>query len=296
MNWVDIMVLVLVLGAGFMGWRNGVIRWAFTLIGGIFGVILAGQLYKTLAPAVPFGDSDAVKQLVAFGVIFVSVMIGAWIAARIVKATLKVLLLGWVDSVAGLALGVAAGAVAATAIISVMGSLPVGRVQDAVNGSTLAEPLSENLGFVRSFLPEEFDQIQQLWDLKDSLEGRLGGLVDQAGGLLAGGSGFAIGLQGLDDFAGATIYAVFEPRPSGETLGTITTVVQDDGTAAILAAIDGEVTYDVYYYVDGNDNGTCDEADADVKRHAVAEAGAEAIGVSYIGRDIDTEGICAHLS
>ena len=296
MNWVDIMVLVLVLGAGFMGWRNGVIRWAFTLIGGIFGVILAGQLYKTLAPAVPFGDSDAVKQLVAFGVIFVAVMIGAWIAARIVKATLKVLLLGWVDSVAGLALGVAAGAVAATAIISVMGSLPVGRVQDAVNGSTLAEPLSENLGFVRSFLPEEFDQIQQLWDLKDSLEGRLGGLVDQAGGLLAGGSGFAIGLQGLDDFAGATIYAVFEPRPSGETLGPITTVVQDDGTAAILAAIDGDVTYDVYYYVDGNDNGTCDEADADVKRHAVAEAGAEAIGVSYIGRDIDTEGICAHLS
>ena len=296
MNWVDIMVLVLVLGAGFMGWRNGVIRWAFTLIGGIFGVILAGQLYKTLAPAVPFGDSDAVKQLVAFGVIFVAVMIGAWIAARIVKATLKVLLLGWVDSVAGLALGVAAGAVAATAIISVMGSLPVGRVQDAVNASTLAEPLSENLGFVRSFLPEEFDQIQQLWDLKDSLEGRLGGLVDQAGGLLAGGSVFAIGLQGLDDFAGATIYAVFEPRPSGETLGPITTVVQDDGTAAILAAIDGEVTYDVYYYVDGNDNGTCDEADADVKRHAVAEAGAEAIGVSYIGRDIDTEGICAHLS
>ena len=296
MNWVDIMVLVLVLGMGFMGWRNGVIRWAFTLVGGIIGVILAGQLYKTLAPAVPFGDSDAVKQLVAFGVIFVAVMIGAWIAARIVKATLKVLLLGWVDSVAGLALGVAAGAVAATAIISVMGSLPVGRVQDAVNGSTLAEPLSENLGFVRSFLPEEFDQIQQLWDLKDSLEGRLGGLVDQAGGLLAGGSGFAIGLQGLDDFAGATIYAVFEPRPSGETLGPITTVVQDDGTAAILAAIDGEVTYDVYYYVDGNDNGTCDEADADVKRHAVAEAGAEAIGVSYIGRDIDTEGICAHLS
>ena len=296
MNWVDIMVLVLVPGAGFMGWLNGVIRWAFTLIGGIFGVILAGQLYKTLAPAVPFGDSDAVKQLVAFGVIFVAGMIGAWIAARIVKATLKVLLLGWVDSVAGLALGVAAGAVAATAIISVMGSLPVGRVQDAVNGSTLAEPLSENLGFVRSFLPEEFDQIQQLWDLKDSLEGRLGGLVDQAGGLLAGGSGFAIGLQGLDDFAGATIYAVFEPRPSGETLGPITTVVQDDGTAAILAAIDGEVTYDVYYYVDGNDNGTCDEADADVKRHAVAEAGAEAIGVSYIGRDIDTEGICAHLS
>ena len=295
MNWVDIMVLVLVLGAGFMGWRNGVIRWAFTLVGGIIGVILAGQLYKTLAPAVPFGDSDAVKQLAAFGAIFVAVMIAAWIAARIVKATLKVLLLGWVDSLAGIAVGVLAGAVAATAVISVMGSLPVGGVQDAVNESTLAEPLSENLGFVRGFLPEEFDQLQQLWDLKDRLQGGLGGLVDQAGGLLAGGSGFGIGFAGLNDFAGATIYAVFVPRPDGDTLGPIEATVQDDGTAALLAAIDGDVTYDIYYYVDGNDNGTCDEADADVKRHEVANTGVEAIGVSYIGLSIDTAGICDHL-
>ncbi len=295
MNWVDIAIIVLVVGLGFMGWRNGVIRWAFTLVGGIVGVVLAGQLYKTLAPAVPFGDSDAVKQLIAFSAIFIAVMIGAWIVGRIVKATLKVLLLGWVDTVAGIAVGVVAGAVAATAIISVMGSLPVDSVQNAVNESTLAEPLSENLGFVRGFLPDEFDQIQQLWDLKDTLEGGLGGLVDQAGGLLGGGSGFAIGFQGLDDFAGSTIYAVFVPRPDGDTLGPIEATVREDGTAALLAAIDGDVTYDIYYYVDGNGNGTCDEADADVKRHRVAEPGVEEIGVSYIGRDIDTEGICDHL-
>ena len=178
MNWVDIVIVVLVLGLGFMGWRNGVVRWAFTLVGGVVGVVLAGQLYKTLAPAVPFGDSDAVKQLIAFAVIFVAVMVGAWIAARIVRATLNILHLGWVDSVAGLVLGVAVGAVAATAIISVMGSLPVSSVQDAVDESTLAEPLSENLGFVRGFLPSEFDQINKLWELKDTLEGGLDALQD----------------------------------------------------------------------------------------------------------------------
>ena len=176
MNWVDIMILVLVLGAGFLGWRNGVIRWAFTLVGGIVGVALAGQLYETLASAVPFSDNDALKQLIAFGVIFVAVMVGAWIVARIVKATLNVLLLGWVDNVAGVAAGLIVGAVAATAIISVMGSLPVGAVQEAVDESALAEPLSENLGFVRSLLPSEFDQIEQLWELKDTLGGELGAL------------------------------------------------------------------------------------------------------------------------
>ena len=173
MNWVDIMILVLVLGAGFLGWRNGVIRWAFTLVGGIVGVALAGQLYEALAPAVPFGD-NAVRQLIAFGVIFVAVMVGAWIVARIVKATLNVLLLGWVDNVAGVAAGLIVGAVAATAIISVMGSLPVGAVLEAVDESALAEPLSKNLGFVRSLLPSEFDQIEQLWELKDTLGGGLG--------------------------------------------------------------------------------------------------------------------------
>ena len=178
MNWVDIMILVLVLGAGFMGWRNGAIRWVFTLVGGIAGVALAGQLYKTLAPAVPFSDSDAVSQLIAFGLIFVAVMVGAWIATRIVRATLNVLFLGWVDSVAGIAVGLMVGAVAATAIISVMGSLPVVTAQDAVDESTLAEPLSENLGFVRGFLPSELDQIGQLWELKHTLEDGLGAVQD----------------------------------------------------------------------------------------------------------------------
>ena len=106
MNWVDIVILVLVIGLGFMGWRNGVIRLVFTLIGGIVGLVLAGQLFDDLAPLVPIGDKEGVQQLIAFGVIFLAVLIGAWIAARLVKAVLTILLLGWVDSLAGLAIGV----------------------------------------------------------------------------------------------------------------------------------------------------------------------------------------------
>ena len=326
MNWVDIVILVLVLGLGFMGWRNGVIRWAFTLVGGIVGVVLAGQLYTTLAPAVPFGDSDAVKRLIAFGVIFVAVMIGAWIAARIVRATLKVLLLGWVDNVAGLGLGLAVGAVAATAIISVMGSLPVATVQDAVEESTLAEPLSENLGFVRGLLPSEFDQVkdlfakgkrlldtggdflersQQLQDLLDQggdlLErsDRLRELIDQGEGLLGTGSEFAMEWMGADEYAGSAIYVVFEPR-SGDavTLGPLSTTVKEDGTARLEVpdGIDGDTTYDIWYFVDGNDNAICDEEDVDAKRHDTLEPGISEIGTSTLILDIAGEGVCDHLS
>jgi hypothetical protein len=54
-------------------------------------------------------------------------------------------------------------------IISAMGIVPSDTLKQAVVDSSLAEPLSDNLGFVRGFLPDEFDQINKLFELKDSL-------------------------------------------------------------------------------------------------------------------------------
>ena len=179
MNWVDIVILVLVIGFGFMGWRNGVIRLVFTLVGGIVGLVLAGQLFDDLAPLVPIGDKEGVQQLIAFGVIFLAVLIGAWIAARLVKAVIAILLLGWVDSLAGLAIGVLIGAFASTAFISAAGIVPSQSVQDAVAESQLAEPLSDNLGFVRGLLPEEFDSVGDLLDRGASLVGKGADLLGQ---------------------------------------------------------------------------------------------------------------------
>ena len=173
MNWVDILILVLVLGAGFLGWRNGVIRWAFTLVGGIVGVVLAGRTYKSVADVIPVGDSEAVRQVAAFALVFVVVLAGAWVLARLVKTALNVLLLGWIDSGAGLAVGLVVGGVAASAIMTVIGIVPSDSLQEAVDESTLAEPLMNSTGFVRAFLPEEFDAIKDLLqkgkDLQDAL-------------------------------------------------------------------------------------------------------------------------------
>jgi membrane protein required for colicin V production len=173
MNWVDIVIIVLVAGFGFLGWRNGVIRWAFTVAGVIAGVVLAGQFYDELAPVMAFTDSEGIRKVVAFAAVFIAVMIGAWLIARILRTVLKVLLLGWVDSLAGLALGVVGGALAASALLTAFGVVPVGSLQDAVASSTLAEPLLRSTGFIRAFLPAEFDAIKDLIDqgvqLKDGL-------------------------------------------------------------------------------------------------------------------------------
>ena len=180
MNWVDIVILILVALPTFMGWRNGVIRLISTLVGGIVGLFLAGQFFKDLAPAIPVGDSEGVQQLVAFGVIVIVVIAAAWVLAKLLKTALSVLFLGWVDGLAGAAIGLLLGAFAATAFVSVAGIVPSDSVKEAVAESTLSEPLSDNLGFVRGLLTSEFDAVQDLLE-----QGK--GLLDQGTDLLEGG-------------------------------------------------------------------------------------------------------------
>jgi len=163
MNWVDIMVFVLVLVLGFFGWRNGVIRWAFTLTGAAIGVALAGQLYTSVgAVFTPVTDDEGVRQVLGFGLIVLIGLVSGWFLGRLVKQMLNVFLLGWVDNLAGLVLGVAGGVITATAIISVMGIVPVRSLEDAVKESAMAEALVERLGFVRALLPQEFDSFTDL--------------------------------------------------------------------------------------------------------------------------------------
>ena len=331
MNWVDIVILVLVLGTGFMGWRNGVIRLAFTLVGGVAGLILAGQLFDDVAPAVPVGDNEGVQQLIAFVVVLGVVLIISWILARIVKTILTILLLGWVDGVAGAVLGLLIGALMATAFVSAAGIVPSDTVKEAVTESSLAEPLSDNLDFVRALLPDQFDSVKDLLDqgtslfqtgsdlltggsdflarsqeIRDLLEqggslleqsDRLQELIDQGEGLIGSGAGFVLDWRGLDDFAGSRIFVVFEPESADAIkLGPLQATVGTDGTASrtVVDGFDGNSAYDIYWVVDGNGNGTCDEANADVKGHENASADESPFEIVVAG--LSDEGVCDHLS
>lgn len=163
LNWVDIIILALVLGGAFFGWRNGVLRWVLTLAGAVVGAVLAGQFYDTFESAVPGVESEALRQIIAFAAIFLAVVVGAWVLARLVKAAMNVVLLGWVDNAAGLAAGALAGALSAAAIVSVAGIVPSDSVQSAVADSSLAETLLDAMSFIRVFLPSEFDAVEDLF-------------------------------------------------------------------------------------------------------------------------------------
>lgn len=164
MNWLDIFIIVLVVGGGFMGWRNGLIRLAVTVAGGLVGVFLAGQLYDDFAPAMAFTDNAAFQKVAAFAAVFLAVLVAAWVVGWLLRTVLRALMLGFVDNIGGLAVGVVGGAIAAGAIIAAFGSLPVASLQTAVEGSTLAEPVVNATSFVRGLLPSEFDAVRTLLD------------------------------------------------------------------------------------------------------------------------------------
>ena len=164
MNPVDLLILVLVVGGGFLGWVNGVLKWLFAFLGLIVGVFLASRLYKTLDWAIPMVESDGLRQFIVFIVILAAVGVGAWMLGRAVKAALSILMLGWVDRGAGMALGVLVGLLAASAIALAANAVPSDGARQAVEESLLAETLLDATSFLQGLMPSEFD-------VRDSLFG-----------------------------------------------------------------------------------------------------------------------------
>jgi uncharacterized membrane protein required for colicin V production len=322
MNLIDIAILVLLIGLGFMGWRNGFIKLLFTLVGGIAGLVLAGQLWEQVASLLPINNESAAK-LVAVVAILAGTLVASIILAKIMKGMLKVLLLGWVDGLAGAAIGLLLGGIAATAIVSAAGIVPSGTVQKAVNESTLAGPLTKNMGVVYTFLPSEFDRVKDLVNKGNELLGQRTSLLEdsrkisaiftqgadllqQAGGLEdllakaqslkdlagAGASGVVVGFTGLASFEGSSIFAIFED-PTGGVLGVLATTVLTGGFAALpVEGLTADLDYTMAYYVDGNGNGKCDDDGGDVKGTLVIASGTMLAGVTYAGDHDAGEDLC----
>ena len=157
MNPIDLLILVLVVGGGFLGWVNGVVKWLFTFLGLMVGVVLASRLYKTLDWAIPMVDSDGMRQFVIFILIVGAASVGAWMLGRAVKTMLSILMLGWVDRGAGMVIGLVVGLLAASAIALAVNAIPVDEARQAVEESLLADTLLDGTSFLQGLMPSEFD-------------------------------------------------------------------------------------------------------------------------------------------
>jgi membrane protein required for colicin V production len=158
-NWLDIVIIVTMGIAALMGYRTGVIKGFLSIIGIIVGVVLAGQIGDTVGEKMTFIDNPDGATIAGYAVVFGAVFIGSLILAGILRKLLDFILLGWVDNLGGAALGIGASVIVWTGAIAAAGSFPVGFLNDAVEGSSIAPDLADKVPFVLDLLPEEYSDV-----------------------------------------------------------------------------------------------------------------------------------------
>ena len=162
MNWVlDIVLLVLLGIAAFIGLRIGIIKAALSLAGLIVGVILAGRYYDSLAQHLGFIPGDGVAEVVAFIIILLGVVIIAMVLALLLKWATSAIMLGWVDRLGGAIFGLLWGAVLCGALLAMW--LKYVGATEAIVESTVASILVKSFPLVLALLPQELDAVRSFF-------------------------------------------------------------------------------------------------------------------------------------
>lgn len=121
MNWLDIVIIVLWAIGFFTGMRLGLYGAIFNTGGLIVGVLLAGRFSDDVAEILTDSiSSDTLLTVVSYGIIILAVFIGAQFLKSVVRGMMKMVFLGWVDSLGGLVLGMVAGVILSGALITAM--------------------------------------------------------------------------------------------------------------------------------------------------------------------------------
>ena len=161
MNWLDIVIIVAIAIATFIGFRAGIIKAVLVLAGVIIGVILAGHYYVPFSEQLPFISQDSVARVVAFAIILVVVMVIAAVLARLLKWAASVVMLGWVNHLGGAIFGLLMGAIFCSALLAIC--VKFLGVAGVITESGLAALLLDSLPMVLALLPDEFDTIRSFF-------------------------------------------------------------------------------------------------------------------------------------
>jgi membrane protein required for colicin V production len=161
MNWLDIVILVVVAVAAFLGLRMGLIKAVLILAGIIVGVVLAGHYSGPLGERLTFISSEGVAKAVAFAIILIGVLIVAAIVAKLLTWATKVVMLGWVNRLGGAVLGLLLGALFCGALLAMWVNFM--GMAGAIAESTIATILLDRLPMVLALLPGEFDSVRSFF-------------------------------------------------------------------------------------------------------------------------------------
>jgi membrane protein required for colicin V production len=161
MNWLDIIIVIILLGSVIGGIMNGLIKTIFGLAGLIVGVVLAGHFYSGLANHLGFISDSNTAKVIAFIIIFAVVCGVAAVLGVIFSKMVSAITLGCLNRVLGGVLGLLIGAITIGALLAILTKYT--GFANTVASSALGNFLVDKLPIVLGLLPQEFDSIKDFF-------------------------------------------------------------------------------------------------------------------------------------
>ena len=157
MNWLDIVFIIMVTACGVVGVWIGLIRAAMAALGVVLGILVAGQVSDDLGGLYAgYISNETLANVIAYGLVILGSVIRARFITIVVLKVVNILAMGWVDKLAGLAMGLVVGTAITWAAIGGLAEL------------TYKSDLIEK-GVATGGLEDKADAAQ----VKDTLEGAL---------------------------------------------------------------------------------------------------------------------------
>jgi len=180
MNWLDIVLMVLILISVFMSFSRGFSREAFGLAATILGLLLGTWFYGSAGDfLLPYVSSKGVANFCGFLIVFFAVLLLGAIAGAVLAKVLKVAGLSWFDRLLGAGFGAMKGLLLGIALVMAMVAFTPGAKANApprsIVQSRLAPYMIEAASVVAAIAPYElkegfhrtYDQVKKIW--KDSI-------------------------------------------------------------------------------------------------------------------------------
>jgi membrane protein required for colicin V production len=158
-HWLDLVIVAAIAWITFSAFSRGLIREVVTLAAFVVGAIVAGMLYDDLSANLAFLlEDDRTRNLIAFGALFLGVVVLGQIVGGALKRTAALLMLGPFDHLGGAAFGFVKGVVLVEVALIAVSVFPISsEVAAAVDESTLAPVFLERAPVVEVALPPEFE-------------------------------------------------------------------------------------------------------------------------------------------
>ncbi len=165
MSKIDIALIIIFLIGAFGGYRKGFLSELFSLFGIILGILagfkLMGIAMVTLADR--YDIEDKILPYVAFGVVFLIVVIVVSLVGRLFKSAIEKTVLGNADQVAGSVLGLLKTAFMVSVVLWITNSMEMSVPEHWSEGSWLY-PLTASLApTVTSWVAEIFPVFSDLF-------------------------------------------------------------------------------------------------------------------------------------